>query len=49
MSHDLLQVILEHFLTLKEEMEVISIAPLIYKLILLALPQDTMDIVLPIL
>ena len=48
-NHDLLQVILEHFFQTKEESEIIDIAEIVYKFVSLALPQDTMDLLLPLL
>lgn len=48
-NHDLLQVILEHFFQTKEESEIIDIAQIVYKFVSLALPQDTMDLLLPLL
>ena len=48
-NHDLLQVILEHFFQTKEESEIIDIAEIVYKFVSLALPQDTLDLLLPLL
>ena len=48
-SHDLLQVVLDHFLQTKEEAEVADIAQIVYKFVSLALPQDTMDLLMPLL
>ena len=49
MSHDLLQVVLDHFFQTKEESEIVDIAAIVYKFVSLALPQDTMDLLLPLL
>jgi len=48
-SHDLLQVVLEHFFQTKEGTEVADIAQTVYKFVALALPQDTMDLLIPLL
>ena len=48
-SHDLLQVVLEHFFQTTEAAEVEAIAQVVYKFVSLALPQDTMDLLMPLL
>lgn len=41
--------ILDHFFQTKEESEIVDIAEIVYKFVSLALPQDTMDLLLPLL
>jgi len=45
-SHDLLQVVLEHFFQLKEESEILDTAKIVCRYAELATPQDTWEILL---
>ena len=45
-SHDLLQVVLEHFFLIKEENDILDIAQIVYRYAKLATPQDTWEILL---
>ena len=47
-SHDLLQVVLEHFFQLKEEEEISDIAQIVCRYAELAAPQDAWEIYLPL-
>jgi len=48
-SHDLLQVVLEHFFQIKEENELLDIAQIVYRYVELATPQDAWEILLPLI
>jgi hypothetical protein len=47
-NKDVLQVVLEHFFSLKEESDVQDITQAVYKYVQKALPADTWEIVLPL-